>query len=291
MSRFPIPPELDGARLDAALHALAPAVSRRAARRLCDAGAVALDGVRAAASARARAGGEIAFDAATSDASLLLGLRVVDEDPDWLVIEKPAGLASHGGPKVDDSVAKRLAAHRSGAGLAQRLDRGASGLLVIGAHQESLRALAASMESGAIARTYLAIAAGAPAEDAFTIELPLRILDEPMGNQSKVVVDREAGLAARTRVRVLERFPTFSLLEVELDTGRTHQIRAHLAAVGHPLLGDPRYGNPNKNAWARETHGVARPLLHAARLRLPHPRTGEPRAYEAFGDPDFARLV
>jgi RluA family pseudouridine synthase len=224
--------------------------------------------------------------------TLRLGLSVAALDDAVLVLEKPAGLAVHAGPLIEDSVAARLAPVFPGAGLAHRLDRGASGLLLAGRSPDALRALARAMEARTIARVYLAIAAGAVERDAFSIDLPLRATDAPRGDQPKTVVDLAAGQPARTLVRVRDRRPGASLLEVRLETGRTHQIRAHLAAVGHPLLGDPRYGHAAANAHARETWGTDRPLLHAWRLAFPHPvdGRGELVEMEAWHEPDFARV-
>jgi 23S rRNA pseudouridine955/2504/2580 synthase len=146
------------------------------------------------------------------------------------------------------------------------------------------------MEQGAIERRYLAVVAGMPEQDRFTVDLPLRVLDEPHGNRPKVIVDRAQGLPAQSHVTVLDRRPDCSLVAVTLATGRTHQVRVHLQAVGHPLLGDPRYGDPQANERARSTHGVQRVLLHSAWLAFPHPATGARIGLEAPHEPDFARV-
>jgi RluA family pseudouridine synthase len=190
---------------------------------------------------------------------------------------------------VRDSVAERLEKAFPGSGLAHRLDRGASGLLLVGKNGETLRSLAAAVEERRVERVYLAVVLGA-IEGERVIDVPLRILDEPMGDAPKAVPD-SSGLPARTLVRSLERLRDCTLVEARLETGRTHQIRAHLKAIGHPILGDPRYGDPAANARARETHGIARPLLHAHRLAFDHPRTGEHLSFEAAREPDFERLV
>ncbi len=294
MELLSLPDALDRARADAAVHALWPGLSRRTARKLVECGAVgrARDGEAPVALASPRealrAGDTLALDPSAVERSIALGLRVVNEDDALLVLEKPAGLAVHGGPLVDDSVAARLAEACPGAGLAHRLDRGTSGLLLVGRSAAALRGLASDLDS--IERTYTGLVLGVVDRDT-TIDVPLRVLDEPMGAKPKVVPDAAEGQPARTHVRVVARYADASLVELRLETGRTHQIRAHLLHLGHPLLGDPRYGDAARNEWARATLGVARPMLHAARLAFAHPSSGEQVECEAFAPADLARAV
>lgn len=224
---------------------------------------------------------------------------VIYEDDDLLVVHKPAGLASHGGiGHADDSLAARLVdyldAHNAPpgerVGLAQRLDAGVSGLLPCGKHAQALRVLMGPPHGPKLDKIYLAIVTGAPEDNTGTIHLPLRSTDAPRGDVPKVVVDRIAGKPATTDYVVLARFAHRSLLALRLHTGRTHQIRAHLRAIGHPLLGDPRYGHEPANVWAQATFGVRRPMLHAARLQLAHPVTGVALSFTAPLPPDMARL-
>ncbi len=289
MKELVVPPALDRARLDFVLHECDADLSRRVARLLVESGGVRRNGVRAGARERVLAGETVAYFPEFAESTLALRLGVVQEDGDLLVLHKPPGLAVHRGPLVKDSVAGRLEKTFPGCGLAHRLDRGASGLLLVGKHSEALRALASAVEGGRVERVYLAVVLG-PLEGERRIDLPLRILDEPMGNAPKAVPD-PSGLPARTVIRALERRPDFTLVEARLETGRTHQIRAHLAAIGHPILGDPRNGDPAANEKARQTHGVGRPLLHSHRLALDHPSTRERLSFEAAREPDFERVL
>ncbi|MGB3969203.1 MAG: RluA family pseudouridine synthase [Planctomycetota bacterium] len=285
--------EQAGWRLDALLQGVECAelgpLSQKKSRLLCGLGAVAVDGVVADGALRLRAGSRVTFLPEDASLALDLGIAVAFADDAVVVLHKPAGLAVHAGPLVETSVAAALERELPGAGLAQRLDREASGLLLVGRTTAALRALGLAMEAGQIEREYLGIVAGEFAGEGRTIDLPLRVTDEPRGDQPKTVPD-PAGAPAVSHVTVVDRRAGATLLRVRLETGRTHQIRAHLAAVGHPLLGDPRYGDRNANDKAKATFGTHRTLLHGARLAFPHPVTGERCEVTAAHEPDFVRL-
>ncbi|HEU4353343.1 MAG TPA: RluA family pseudouridine synthase [Burkholderiales bacterium] len=191
---------------------------------------------------------------------------VVYEDASILVIDKPAGIAVHGGSGVSFGVIESLRAARPQAKvleLAHRLDRDTSGLLIVAKKRSALVELHRMLREGEVEKDYLALVKGeyrGPPE----IRAPLHKYVTGSGERRVAVTER--GMSAATRVKVLKRTPGLSLLEVRLLTGRTHQIRVHLAHVGHPVLGDQKYGGG----------GAKRLLLHAARLAFRHPLTGEP---------------
>ncbi|MFN4148384.1 MAG: RluA family pseudouridine synthase [Rhodocyclaceae bacterium] len=205
---------------------------------------------------------------------------IVFEDDALLVIDKPAGLAVHGGSGVDFGVIEQLRRARPQAKfleLAHRLDRETSGLLVIGKKRSVLTKLHDLFRAGGIEKRYLALVKGHWRDKLRNIKLPLFKYLTGEGER-RVRVD-EAGKPAHSIVRLIERCQTplgeFSLLEVELKSGRTHQIRVHLAHLGHPILGDDKYGDFALNK-ALQKLGLKRMFLHAASLRLPHPESGEP---------------
>ena len=214
-------------------------------------------------------------------------LQVVYQDGDLLVIDKPPGLVVHPAP-----------GHRSGTlvhallglggdwsraggearpGIVHRLDAGTSGLILAARNDPAHRVLAAQLADRSLTRTYLAIALGSLKADQGVLEGPIG--RDPRHRQRMAVV--EGGRFARTRYAVQERGRQATLVQAELDTGRTHQVRVHLASLGHPLAGDRVYGGARAAALAE------RPMLHACRLRLRHPRTGEQMTFETPPPDDF----
>jgi 23S rRNA pseudouridine955/2504/2580 synthase len=200
---------------------------------------------------------------------------IVHEDAYILVVDKPAGVAVHGGSGVSYGVIESLRAARPQAKLlelAHRLDRDTSGLLMVAKKRTALVELHRMLREGEMEKVYTTIVKGVPAEDTFELSAPLHKYVTP-GGERRVSV-REGGMEARTRVRVRKRGDEFSLLEVRLLTGRTHQIRVHLAHAGHPVLGDDKYGDFELNRGLAK-QGVKRLFLHAGRLGFAHPVTGE----------------
>jgi 23S rRNA pseudouridine955/2504/2580 synthase len=200
---------------------------------------------------------------------------MVYEDDSLLVVDKPAGMAVHGGSGVSFGVIEQLRRQRPQARfleLAHRLDRETSGLLLIARKRAALTVLHDMFREGRVEKRYLALVKGRWMEPLRHIRLALhKYLTEE--GERRVSVSA-AGKAAHSIVRLVARWENFSLVEVELKTGRTHQIRVHLAHLGHPLCGDDKYGDFALNK-ALQKQGLGRMFLHAARLQLVHPVSGE----------------
>jgi 23S rRNA pseudouridine955/2504/2580 synthase len=207
---------------------------------------------------------------------------IVYEDDAMLVVDKPAGIAVHGGSGVAFGVIERLRAARPDAPmleLAHRLDRETSGLLMLAKKRSALLGLHAMLREGQGNKRYYALVCGDWVNDRQHIKLPLSKWTTVSGER-RVRVDKDGGQTAHTIVTLKQRYGKFTLVEAELRTGRTHQIRVHLAAMGFPIVGDDKYGDDAiRLSFARK--GFARMFLHAHRLDLPHPLTAEPLSLEA----------
>lgn len=264
-------------------------MSRAAAARLIKGHLIRVNGQPAEPARRVAAGDvvEIEIPEAFAVAAQAedIPLDVVYEDGDVLVIDKPAGMVVHPAPGHYSGTLVHALLGRGGEwsaaggatrpGIVHRLDRGTSGLIVVARNDAAHRALSAQLRDRRLSRTYLAIVRGRVRDDAGELEGPIG--RHPQERKRMAVV--AGGRYARTRYAVVERKRTHTLLRCELDTGRTHQIRVHLAALGHPIAGDSEYGG-------REPE-LQRPMLHAWRLRLRHPRTSVEMSFEAPPPADF----
>lgn len=211
------------------------------------------------------------------------------QDDALVVAAKPAGEVVHRGSKHPYGWADALGWVLGGESLAPvgRLDRDTSGLLLLTRTRGAARALFAGLREGAVARTYQALILGRPRAAEGRIELALEKQGAAGEQQMKPA---PAGLAAVTRWRALDPHGRATLVEVELETGRTHQIRAHFHALGHPLLGDPRYTHPEA-ARVSQALGLKRLFLHAAELRFPHPEGGAERRFSEPLPRDLERAL
>jgi 23S rRNA pseudouridine955/2504/2580 synthase len=210
--------------------------------------------------------------------SRLLGITILHEDADLLVLDKPAGIAVHPGTGIPDgdSVIEKARTYLAGdrkwdelfqPSLVHRLDKDTSGVLVIAKSGESLRRLTEALRDGGFHKKYLALVEGVPRPPSGEISGMLQRVDSRFGG-AKAEVSQEDGKWSVTRYKTVKDFGNFSLLGVIIETGRMHQIRAHLASQGHPLVGDPRYGSFERNRAYRKSLGLKRTFLHAADLEI-----------------------
>ena len=296
MTKVRVPAALGGERIDRAV-ATITGRSRSAVAELVAAGKVRYEGgVVTSRHVRVSAGANLEFELGSQDGVPELepsapggvAFDVVYEDPDLLVVDKPAGVVVHpgAGHRTGTLVAGLLArypdlarAGREGAGdpsrpgIVHRLDKDTSGLLVVARNPYAWRSLVAQLSARSMGRVYEALVLGRLAADAGSIDAPI---GRSARDRTRMAVTVE-GRPAKTRYRVLQRFSEpaeVTLVDVTLESGRTHQIRVHFAAIGHPVAGDSRYRGMLVPA-ARAAIGLERHFLHAGTLRLVHPRTGE----------------
>jgi 23S rRNA pseudouridine1911/1915/1917 synthase len=293
-----------GQRLDRVVAAALPDLSRAYVQRLIDDGRVTLNGAPAKASAKLRPGDQVRVTEPppTPVADLRpepLPLAVVYEDAAVLVLDKPAGLVVHPAPgHPAGTLVNAILAHApevamNGSqrpGIVHRLDKDTSGLMVVAKSDAARAALVEQFAGRAVLKEYLALVHGQPAAPA-VIDAPIG--RDPRNRQRMAVVAN--GRPARTEIDAVERFPGYTLLRARLHTGRTHQIRVHLAFIGHPIVGDPVYGRratPLTDAAGRlRPLPVARQFLHAARLGFTLPRRDEWREFTSPLPPDLVATL
>ena len=274
----PVPPAAAGERLDRFLAGVEEVGSRAAAERLLAAGRVLVDGTPRAKSHRLEGGEELEFEPPERSGSGLepdaeVPLRVAYEDEHLLVVDKPAGVVVHpsaghaAGTLVHGLLAHAIAGGEEPErpGIVHRLDRDTSGLLVVARSDEAHRRLQALLRRRELTREYLALVRGRPKSRRGRIEAPI---GRDRHDATRISLDTATPREAVTEFQVVELLREHALLRVRLETGRTHQIRVHLAAIDLPVSGDPTYGIAGDL-------GLERQFLHAARLAFAHPFTGE----------------
>lgn len=300
-----IPETLSGQRFDRALAQLFPDYSRSQLKQMIEQGRATLDGEGCRPKEAVMPGQRAAIeppageDQPQSARPEPLPLEVLHADPDLVIIDKPAGLVVHPGAGNPDGTLENALLHHFPEvaevprhGLVHRLDKETSGLLVVARSSRAHRHLTDAMQARAIHRSYRALVVGAmPAGGS---------VDAPMARHPvdrKRMAVREGGRAAVTHYRVAERFPFHTLLRVTLETGRTHQIRVHLAHIRYPIVGDPVYGRRLSvprgatEALAERLRGFRRQALHASELELYHPVSGERLSFTAGLPTDFEALL
>lgn len=290
-----VPADLDGERVDRIVAVLGD-MSRSAARALAEAGEVIVEGRAVAPRLRLAAGATLSFPTAPPLPELEpepIEFRVVHEDGDLLVVDKPAGLVVHPGAGRREGTLAAGILHRHPEvegvgdpgrwGLVHRLDRDTSGLMMVALTDEAYQGLRRQVAERTVEREYLALADGLFPVPTGTIDAPI---SRDPARPTRRRVDAE-GRPAVTHYRVEREFPEaeVTLLRVQLETGRTHQIRVHLAAIDHPLVGDGVY-RPGPDRIP-----APRVFLHACRLGFVHPITGEPMVFESDLPEDLADVL
>lgn len=269
-----VPAHQAGLRLDRFL--AEPLGSRAAAQALIDAGAVLVDGAPRAKRHLVKEGEVIKVAGTQAPQRIAPGdeepaqFSVAYEDDYLLVVDKPAGVVVHPAPgHRAGTLAQALAGRASGGepqrpGIVHRLDRDTSGLLVVARSDQVHRALKSLLASRRLVREYSALVEGHPPSRRGTVDAPI---GRDRRDRLRMSVNTDAPRPARTHFEIVRLLPSSALLRVRLETGRTHQIRVHLAAIGHPVAGDPLYGTGGR-------FGLERQFLHAERLAFQHPMTG-----------------
>ena len=271
-----------GERLDAFLARSLPDLTRSAAQRLLEEGAVTLGGKPAKKNTKTAPGDVVEVTLPDPQPVEVvpqnIPLDIVYEDDDVIVVNKPVGLVVHPAPGHPDGTLVNALLYHCGEslsgingelrpGIVHRIDRDTSGLIIAAKNDRAHLALSAQLQDHTLARVYEAVVVGNLREDSGTVNAPIG--RHPV-DRKKMAIEPRNGRPAVTHWRVLARYPGYTHVECRLETGRTHQIRVHMASIGHPLLGDTVYGS--KKPWP----GLAGQCLHARKLRFLHPATGEP---------------
>jgi 23S rRNA pseudouridine1911/1915/1917 synthase len=289
--KLTIPAAFAGLRLDQALAKLLPEESRTRLAKLIEEGRVTVDGATASPRSKVKSGEAVDVALAprqeeSAFAPEAIGLAILHEDDEVLVIDKPAGLVVHpGSGNWSGTMLNALLHHApqlgqlARAGIVHRLDKDTSGLLVVAKTEPAQAALVRQLQARTKKRTYLALPRGA-LKRARTIDAPVG--RDPRSRTRMAVVP--TGKPAVTHYKVRKAFAHHTLLECELESGRTHQIRVHLASIGHPVEGDPVYAG-------RSAQLLPRQALHAWKLAFAHPATGKAARFESPLPADIARLV
>jgi 23S rRNA pseudouridine1911/1915/1917 synthase len=291
-----------GVRLDVFLARRLENLTRSQVQLLNRSGAIRIGGSQEKAGYRIRGGETIEVDlrilAAEPISPEQIPLQIYFEDQDLAVIEKPAGLVVHPGSGTrGGTIANALmfhfknlsdAAGEGRPGIVHRLDKKTSGLLLVAKKNAAHARLSEAFQRRGIQKTYLALVHGRPKRD--TAAIDLTVSRHPT-IRTKMAAGRPKGRSAHTEYKVLESFHGFSLLQVKITTGRTHQIRVHLSAIGHPVVGDDIYGERSYKEFTRKFGDLPRYFLHAADLKFEHPTSGKSMEFHSPLPPELQNLL
>ncbi len=285
-----------GERLDAFLSASLEELSRSRAQQLIEQGLVTLEGAAVKKNHRVSAGERFRAEIPEPEALELMPenipLDIVFEDDDLIVLVKPKGLVVHPAPGHPSGTLVNALLYHCGdtlsgiggvsrPGIVHRLDMDTSGLMLCAKNDRAHRLLSAQLADRSLHRVYEALLRGTPRDPEGTVDAPI---GRSPKDRKKMAVTDKGSRRAVTRYRVLEVFPGFSLVRCELETGRTHQIRVHMAHIGHPVAGDPLYGGGTPL-------GLTSQCLHARAISFIHPATGETMRFESELPPEFTRAL
>lgn len=283
--------EQAGERLDRVIAVVPEVGSRAQAAKLIDQGAVALSGETARKSERVEEGDVIVIELAAppvgDPSEPSVPFEIIYEDPSLLIVDKPSGLVVHPAPGNRTGTLSQALVGLAGGGdperpgIVHRLDKETSGLLVVARNDDVLRALQKALQAREITRRYTALVRGQAESASGTIDAPL---GRDRRNPENISIRMDSERTAVTHFEVVEEIGSRSLLHVSLETGRTHQIRVHMAAIGLPVCGDPTYGIGGDL-------GLKRQFLHASALSFHHPVNGEPMSFGSPLPPDLAQAL
>ena len=298
MTKLTLTADTAGERLDAFLARSAEDLSRSAAQKLLEKGAVTVAGRPAKKNEKTTEGMTIEVELPDPEPIDVvpqnIPLDVVYEDADVIVINKPVGLVVHPAPGHPDGMLVNALLYHCGdslsgingqlrPGIVHRIDRDTSGLIIAAKNDKAHVALADQLQDHSLARVYEAVVHGNIREDEGTVDAPIG--RHPI-DRKKMTIDRKDGRRAVTHWTVLGRYPGYTHIQCRLETGRTHQIRVHMASIGHPLVGDPVYGGNRKSL-----PGLVGQCLHARKLRFIHPATQSPLEVECPLPDWFERVL
>jgi 23S rRNA pseudouridine1911/1915/1917 synthase len=300
---FRVTPEAAGQRLDRFLASQLPQLSRTRIQELIEQGRVRVSGREEPASYRVNEGESLEVEV-IERAPLIavpeeIPIELLYEDQDLVVVNKPAGMVVHAGAGETHGTLVNALLHKLGTladagdaarpGIVHRLDRGTSGVLVVARNDETHRALAEQFEQREVEKYYLALVHGKLEQKTGTIALPIA---RDLERRTRMTTRRREGREARTDWRELFSLNGFTLVEARLHTGRTHQIRVHFAAIGHPVVGDTVYGAPRDvRVGGKIVGSLDRTFLHAARIAFEHPSTRERVEVRAPLAPELKRYL